>query len=141
MVTLPLINLKPQFADIPRPLLYIQPYRIRTAMPPTPWAPDSYPPTGRSDHVDVYQSASRGEVQVPDPYQWMEENSNEVDEWTTAQTAFTQAYLDQNADRLKFEGKFRASKDYAKVIDGSMDHSIYRAVLRTLPTVFHADPA
>nr|E2JFG2.1 RecName: Full=Dual function macrocyclase-peptidase POPB; AltName: Full=Prolyl oligopeptidase B; Short=POP B; AltName: Full=Toxin-processing prolyl oligopeptidase [Amanita bisporigera]ADN19205.1 prolyl oligopeptidase [Amanita bisporigera] len=83
-------------------------------MPPTPWAPHSYPPTRRSDHVDVYQSASRGEVPVPDPYQWLEENSNEVDEWTTAQTAFTQGYLDKNADRQKLEEKFRASKDYVK---------------------------
>ena len=86
-------------------------------MPPTTWAPDSYPPSRRSDHVDVYQSASKGEVQVPDPYQWLEENSDEVDKWTTAQTAFTQAYLDQNADRQKLEDKFRASKDYVKVID------------------------
>ena len=86
-------------------------------MPPTTWAPDSYPPTHRSDHVDVYQSASRGEVQVPDPYQWLEENTNKVNKWTTAQTAFTQAYLDKNADRQKLEDKFRASKDYAKVID------------------------
>ena len=86
-------------------------------MPPTPWVLDSYPPTRRSDHVDVYQSASRGEVQVSDPYQWLEESSNEVDQWTTEQTAFTQAYLDKNPDRQKLEDKFLASKDYAKVID------------------------
>nr|QIM40772.1 prolyl oligopeptidase [Amanita molliuscula] len=83
-------------------------------MLPTPWDPHSYPPTRRSDHVDIYQSASRGEVTVPDPYQWLEENSNEVDEWTTAQTAFTQAYIDKNADRQKLEEKIRASKDYVK---------------------------
>ena len=86
-------------------------------MTPTPWAPDSYPPTRRSDHVDVYQSASKGEVQVPDPYQWLEETTNEVDEWTTAQTAFTEAYLNKSPDRQKLEDKFLASKDYAKVID------------------------
>ncbi|KAF8622425.1 hypothetical protein AX15_007009 [Amanita polypyramis BW_CC] len=83
-------------------------------MPPAPWTPDHYPPTRRSDQVDVYQSASRGEVRVPDPYQWLEETSDEVNEWTTAQTAFAQAYLDKNTDRQKLEDKFRASKDYAK---------------------------
>ena len=86
-------------------------------MPPTPWVPDSYPPTRRSDHVDVYKSASRGEVQVSDPYQWLEETSNEVNQWTTAQTTFTQAYLNKNPDRQKLEERFLASKDYAKVID------------------------
>ena len=90
----------------------------------TPWAPDSYPPTYRSDHIDVYQSATRGEVPVPDPYQWLEETSNEVDQWTTAQTAFTQAYLDKNPDRQKLEDKFLASKDYAKVIDDRCTSSI-----------------
>lgn len=85
-------------------------------MLPTSWAPNSYPPTRRSDHVDIYKSASSdGEVHVPDPYQWLEENSDEVDEWTTAQAALTQAYLDQNAEQLKLlEDKFRASKTYAK---------------------------
>ena len=98
-------------------------------MSPTPWAPNSYPPTHRSDHVDVYQSASRGEVQVPDPYQWLEENSNEVDQWTTAQTAFTEAYLSKSADRQKLENKFRASQDYAKVINDRYIHSIQRVIL------------
>ena len=33
----------------------------------TPWVPDCYPPTHRSDHVDVHQSAFKGE-QLPDPF-------------------------------------------------------------------------
>ena len=86
-------------------------------MTPTPWIPNSYPPTHRSDHVDVYQSASRGEVQVSDPYQWLEENSDQVNEWTTAQTTFTHAYLNKNPDKQKLEDKFLASKNYEKVID------------------------
>jgi prolyl oligopeptidase len=85
-------------------------------MPPTPWTPGNYLPARRSDHVDVYTSTSKGEVHVPDPYQWLEENSDEVDKWMTAQAAFTQVYLDQNADRQKLEDKFRASTNYAKVI-------------------------
>ncbi|KIM75700.1 hypothetical protein PILCRDRAFT_13351 [Piloderma croceum F 1598] len=83
-------------------------------MPPTPWTPCNYLPARRSDHVDVYTCASKGEVHVPDPYQWLEENSDEVDKWMTAQAAFTQAYLDLNADREKLEDKFRASMNYAK---------------------------
>ena len=95
-------------------------------MSPTPWVPDSYPPTHRSDHVDVYQSASKGEVHVSDPYQWLEETSDEVNQWTTAQTTFTQAYLSKNPDRQKLEDKFLASKDYAKVmIDNWCIHSFY----------------
>jgi prolyl oligopeptidase len=85
-------------------------------MPPTPWTPGNYLPAHRSGHIDVYTSASKGKVLVLDPYQWMEENSDEVDKWMTAQAAFTQAYLDQNADRQKLEDKFRASTNYAKVI-------------------------
>ena len=92
-------------------------YRIWTTMTPTPWVTDNYPPTHRSDHVDIYQSASSGEVQVSDPYQWLEETSDEVDQWTTAQTNFTQEYLNKNPNRQKLEDKFLASKDYAKVID------------------------
>jgi prolyl oligopeptidase len=86
---------------------------------PTPWTPGNYPPTRRSDHVDVYQSALQGEVRIPDPYQWLEEYSDEVENWTTAQAAFTQAYLDQNADTQRLADKFRASMNYAKVIDHS----------------------
>ena len=108
-------------------------------MPPTPWVPDGYPPTRRSDRVDVYHSVSRGEVQVPDPYQWLEEDSNELDQWTTTQTAFTEAYLNKSADRQKLEDKFRASQDYAKVID---DRCIIRSVvLKIILVVLCADPA
>ncbi|KAG5642611.1 hypothetical protein DXG03_002481 [Asterophora parasitica] len=83
-------------------------------MAPTPWTPNSYPPTRRSDHVDVWKSAAKGEVRVPDPYQWLEEYSDETDKWTTSQELFTRSYLDKNADRQKLEDAFRASMDYAK---------------------------
>ena len=85
-------------------------------MPLTSWTPGNYIPARRSDHVDVYTCASKGEVHVPDPYQWMEENSDELDKWMSAQAASTEAYLDQNADKQKLEDKFRASMNYAKVI-------------------------
>ena len=51
---------------------------------PTPWVPDRYPAARRSDHVDVYKSEEKGEVRVPDPYNWLEKDSEETDKWTTA---------------------------------------------------------
>lgn len=85
-------------------------------MPPTPWKPNSYPPARRSDHVDEYKSESKGIVKVADPYQWLEKNTPETDEWTTAQEAFTRKYLDQNQDRKKLEDEIRSNTDYAKVM-------------------------
>ena len=61
----------------------------------TPWTPNKYPPARRSDHVDEYKSETKGCVQVADPYQWLEKNTAETDEWVTAQEAFTRVYLDQ----------------------------------------------
>jgi len=100
-------------------------------MSPTPWIPDKYPLARRSDHVDVYKSAARGEVRVPDPYQWLEGYSDEVDAWTSAQENFTRSYLDQNADRQKLEDVFRASMNYAKVINS---HTALRHTSFSLPS-------
>jgi prolyl oligopeptidase len=86
-------------------------------MTPTPWIPDKYPAAKRSDHIDVYKSATKGEVRVADPYQWMEEYSDEVDKWISAQERFTRSYLDKNVDRQKLEDAFRASMNYAKVTE------------------------
>jgi hypothetical protein len=102
----------------------------------TPWVPDKYPVAERSDHVDVYKSAARGEVRVADPYQWMEEDSDKVDKWTSAQEIFTRSYLDKNGDRQRLEDAFRASMDYAKVsapiLYCVMLHLILPLVLRSL---------
>ncbi|KAH7926038.1 hypothetical protein BV22DRAFT_1128529 [Leucogyrophana mollusca] len=91
-------------------------------MSPTPWTPNQYPPARRSDHVDVYKSEKHGEVRVSDPYQWLEEHSEETDKWTTAQDAFTRAYLDKNADRSKLENEIRANTDYAKFSAPAFKH-------------------
>ena len=84
-------------------------------MTPTPWKTKQYPFTPRSNHVDIYNSQKQGEVKVPDPYRWLEENSKDTEEWTTAQQAFTRAYLDTNPDRQKLEDDIRRATDYAKV--------------------------
>lgn len=89
----------------------------RLAHSATPSWPRVYPPTRRGDHVDVYKSAARGEVRVPDPYSWLEENSRETDEWVSAQEAFTRGYLDENPERQELEDEIRANMDFAKVRD------------------------
>jgi hypothetical protein len=81
----------------------------------TPWTPNGYPKARRSDHVDVYKSEKQGAVRVPDPYQWLEQQSQETDQWTTAQDQFTRSYLDKNPARTKLEQEIRANTDYAKV--------------------------
>ncbi|KAG2014056.1 prolyl oligopeptidase [Coprinopsis cinerea AmutBmut pab1-1] len=78
------------------------------------WTPNTYPPARRSDHVDTYKSASKGEVKVPDPYRWMEEYTEETDKWTTAQEAYTRAYIDEYPHRKRLEDAFLASQDYAR---------------------------
>ena len=88
---------------------------LTRAMTPTPWMPNQYPPARRSDHVDVYKSEKQGEVRVADPYQWLEKNTKETDEWTSAQDAYTRSYLDKNSDRAKLEKEIRANTDYEKV--------------------------
>lgn len=84
-------------------------------MSPVPWTPNSYPQTRRSDHVDIYKSATRGQVGVPNPYNWLEENSEETDRWTHLQDSFTRSYLDKNPDRQRLETVFYSVNDYAKV--------------------------
>jgi len=85
-------------------------------MLPTPWTPNKYPPARRSDHVEVFKSDSAGDVRVPDPYQWLEEYTDETDKWTSAQEAFTRSYLEKNPNLPRLEAAFRCSNDYAKVL-------------------------
>ncbi|KAF9526276.1 prolyl oligopeptidase [Crepidotus variabilis] len=83
-------------------------------MPQTPWSTGEYPQARRSSHVDIYKSASRGEVSVADPYQWLENDTEETDKWTTAQEAFTRKYLDKNPDLDRLRNVFRDCVDYPK---------------------------
>ena len=85
-------------------------------MLPTRWTPNNYPQTRRSDHVDIYKSATQGEVTVPDPYNWLEESSEERDRWINVQESFTRSYLDKNPDHQRLETVFYSVNDYAKVL-------------------------
>lgn len=90
--------------------------RTSTTMPsiPTPWVTNRYPSARRSDHVDVYKSETKGDVHVADPYQWLEANTEETENWTTAQEAFTREFLDKNPERQALEDEIRKNTDYAK---------------------------
>jgi prolyl oligopeptidase len=75
-----------------------------------------YPPARRSEAIDVYKSEARGEVEVPDPYQWLEATTEETHNWTTAQEALMKEYLERNLNRQLLEDDIRSNTDYAKVL-------------------------
>nr|QKM76213.1 prolyl oligopeptidase [Lepiota venenata] len=116
-------------------------------MPPTLWTIAKYPSARRSDHVDVYKSALKGKVHIPDPYQWLEGNSEEVDDWMTAQAAFTRAYLDQNQGSHELEDKFRANLNYAKfsaptLLDDGHWYWFYNSGLQSQSVIYRSkEPA
>lgn len=80
------------------------------------WIPNQYPPTQRSDHLDVYKSEQRGEVTIHDPYEWLEHKSQQTEEWVSLQETFTRKYLDGYCGRQDLEEDIRKNMDYAKVI-------------------------
>ena len=83
--------------------------------PITSWTPGNYPPTRRSDHVDIYQSAANGQVAVPDPYCWLETRTDEAKKWVTTQRLFARSYLDKNPDKQKLGDLLRSCMDYPRV--------------------------
>jgi prolyl oligopeptidase len=79
------------------------------------WPRNNYPTSYRSNHCDVYKSAKYGEVQVADPYVWLEENTRETEEWVSAQESFTRKFLDQLPDRDKLLQAIQDNTDFPKV--------------------------
>lgn len=79
------------------------------------WIPHCYPPTYRSDHIDVYQSEAQGEVKVPDPYAWLEKDGEERKRWLSSQEALARKLLDSHPDRAMLEDEIRSSTDYERV--------------------------
>ncbi|MCO5590125.1 hypothetical protein L7F22_044094 [Adiantum nelumboides] len=71
------------------------------------WDPKKtpFPQTRRCDKVFTHKSAEKGEVNVPDPYHYLEEppsQSKETKAFCEAQAAFTQQYVDQCKDLKEF---------------------------------------
>jgi len=90
-----------------------------TAMPDAaaPAASLSYPETATVDQVDVYQSASQGEVEVADPYRWLEEDvreSERVADWVEAQNEVTFGYLEALPGRAMIAERLRELFDYER---------------------------
>ncbi|KAF9645343.1 hypothetical protein BDM02DRAFT_3149057 [Thelephora ganbajun] len=83
-------------------------------MAPNAWIPNRYPQSRRSDHVDVYKSKAKGTVKVPDPYNWLEENSEETARWVTEQEKYTREYLHSIPDWKRIEADIRKVTDYPK---------------------------
>lgn len=70
----------------------------------------SYPPTKKSDTVDVYFGTS-----VPDPYRWLEDNeSPEVAAWVEAENKVTFAYLDKISYRAAIKDRLMKLYNYPK---------------------------
>lgn len=76
----------------------------------------------------MYKSEEKGEVRIPDPYNWLEQDSEETVQWTSSQTEFTREYLDQNSERQELEDEIRKSMDYAKVRNLDSYASITRLI-------------
>lgn len=72
----------------------------------------NYPESKKIDHTDVYF-----EVEVQDPFQWLEQDvreSDEVKSWVDAQSQFTNAYIEQLPYREQIESRLTKLWDYEK---------------------------
>ncbi|CDZ97299.1 prolyl oligopeptidase [Phaffia rhodozyma] len=77
-----------------------------------------YPKARRDeDHVDIYQSAKRGKVEIEDPYHWLEvppSESAETKAWVDAQVEFCEQTMAQNPDRQAFKEALTKNWNYPK---------------------------
>jgi len=80
-----------------------QRFMSSTAPQKIPWTPGRYPAARRSDHVDVYQSATKGKVEVHDPYQWLETSNDETTRWIQG-IIYTRFTVPHNRRVLTFLG-------------------------------------
>ena len=92
-------------------------------MAPNAWIPNRYPHSRRSDHVDVYKSKAKGTVNVPDPYNWLEDKSEETSRWVAEQEKYTREYLRSSPGWQLVEADIRKVTDYAKVRLTAFAHS------------------
>lgn len=69
----------------------------------------TYPVARTVDQIDRYPAADGGEIEVADPYRWLEElDSAETRQWIAAQNRITDAYLDQISDRSQIRTRLSA---------------------------------
>ena len=80
------------------------------------WQPDTYPTTRRTEYVDIYESELEGQVHVPDPYNWLEYDTEETSRWVAEQAAYTEEYLKKYPHRKRLERDLEGNLDYEKVL-------------------------
>ena len=76
-----------------------------------------YPKTETVDQVDTYQTTDGKEVQVADPYRWLEEDVRESDRvaaWVAEQQTLTTSYLNRLSEREAFQERLTELWDYER---------------------------
>ena len=90
---------------------------VDTPEAPTMTAPMAYPATRSTDVVETFRSARDGEVEIADPYRWLETDvreSEEVAEWVGAQNAVTFDYLERLPGRDALAARLTELFDYER---------------------------
>lgn len=70
-----------------------------------------YPKTRRTDHFDTYQNKS-GEVKVSDPYNWLEQDTEERSSWLDEQADLTEATIGNFEHREKVKAELTKNWDF-----------------------------
>lgn len=77
-----------------------------------------YPTTRTVEQTDIYQSAAAGQVEISDPYRWLETDvrvSGEVAAWVAAQNATTTRYLENLPGRAAIASRLRELWNYERL--------------------------
>lgn len=83
------------------------------------WDPHEtpFPTAHRSNDSFTFESATKGQVIVPEPYLWLEtppSQSSQTKEWVDAQAAFTEKYASKCQDRRVLKERLLANLNYAR---------------------------
>ncbi|GAA5986969.1 hypothetical protein JCM10908_000972 [Rhodotorula pacifica] len=113
----------------------------------TAWDPNHtpYPSTRRSDSVEHFKSATRGDVAVPDPYDWLHDpDSPETKKFVQEQGEFTRKYLDQYRDKERFAEELRKNWNYPRFSCPALKgddryYFTYNSGLQAQPVIYRFD--
>ncbi|KAG8936825.1 hypothetical protein FRC00_007609 [Tulasnella sp. 408] len=75
--------------------------------------PKPYPQTRRTEHVDTYLN-KEGEVKVPDPYNWVEQDTEERSAWLDKQGEVTQLFIENFGSREKIKAELTKNWDFSR---------------------------
>lgn len=80
----------------------------------TGWTPNNYPSARRANVYETFQSEKHGQVQIHDPYQWLESPSEETEKWINDQVEFSSKLLDQIPNKNLLVDKLMKNMNFAK---------------------------